>query len=98
MVANISIYQQGNWYRACISNFNLNISNVICQQQGFGRAISYTSTISSSVMNNTTKFGEIECSGYEMAVTQCRYQVAILSEGYCSLLNEVTVNCDTCKL
>ena len=98
LTVNITVYEQGNWYQTCVNSFNLSIANVICQQQGFGRAISYSTNMSPSFMNNMMKVGNIDCSGYEMKLIQCHYQPITNSNGNCSWLNEVTVNCDTCKL
>lgn len=70
------------------------MADVICQQQGYGRANSYSANY--PVGQPDALLTNIRCTGYETNIMQCLYQLNPLGHNtLCMPRDYVGINCST---
>ena len=68
-------------------------ANVVCQQRGWSKALSY----GTFYKDGTGKIGlvNVRCTGYEQSLTACSYNSSNATS-ICSHKDDIGVYCDTC--
>ncbi|RDD38528.1 Deleted in malignant brain tumors 1 protein [Trichoplax sp. H2] len=90
----IKIYLQGIWYSFCRQHFSLNAANVICQQQGYGKAISFSTNY--PIGQPDALMTNLRCTGYESSILECLYKLNPISQNAACLPKDyVGINCST---
>lgn len=89
----VNVFTRGDWYNICGTEFYSTEANVICQQLGFGKASSFNSNYGLGLTGRVIT--NLYCSGYELSITQCQYELDNIStNGSCQASNVIGVTCD----
>ncbi|KAM9799939.1 lysyl oxidase homolog 2A-like [Syngnathus typhle] len=87
----VEVLKNGEWGTVCEDNWNIQAATVVCRELGFGSAKEALIGASMGQGIGPVHMNEVECSGFEKSLTECRFNRDALG---CSHDGDVAVKCN----
>nr|XP_006812538.1 PREDICTED: deleted in malignant brain tumors 1 protein-like [Saccoglossus kowalevskii] len=71
----VEVFYDGQWGTVCHDKWDLVDADIVCQELGYGKALSAPLSSSYGIVSSDTPvwMDDVDCKGYEMSLTQCQH-------------------------